>query len=577
MRPLVTKDQLEAAKHVLEDEIGKACAGNWLDELKQELSFLMLQGPNYNNRGLLLYGQPGNGKSFIMDAFAKALSKHTNFSIHHIQGADLLGDSRESTEANVEQLIVGDSSEPFRIICIDEIDNAVISDQNDDDFQPKHVVEKLKALLDGTREMKKNNFFIVATSNSHDDIPEPLIRSGRIGKHLEIMEPNHTQIIALINVLSQQQNININNELCNRVSSMALQKMMTVANIKSMVDAAINSAQLRQLTDALTEDSSNNSLNTSVIDLRFDDFYQALERKNELTNHYIVAMRDFNSPNSKPFFHDLSFVKEPISNALSIVRGISDGNNNSGILIVQGGPGSGKSMFGSELLRLASPNLFTTTATPLQKMLVPSHLLSTENEYCGRFDGFFLSNHNRRKDELDNNLHVRYCLNDAQTNHINSIVLVDDGDSLMRPLDVPAAQGHRGEISALNPANPLYFMEVWQQFLNNSEHRNILMVICTTQDPHKLMNTSGLQGMLLATVRLPSLINQQDMATIIKHYNLSKNDSDIVLDTFSQWKLNIRNFVDYLDKTVKNGVLDQLRLKELVALNQHHHFNPMYA
>ena len=133
----------------------------------------------YRNRGLLfktgilLYGNPGTGKSSIANAIAAYLDCNiitidmTNFASLDIAG--------------ISTTINADSSR--YIILLDEID-VLFSNRDNNSKDQNEAISKLLLLLDSVQ--SPDNVVFVATTNYVDRLDPALIRKGRFDKKIEI-------------------------------------------------------------------------------------------------------------------------------------------------------------------------------------------------------------------------------------------------------------------------------------------------------------------------------------------------------------------------------------------------------
>ena len=133
----------------------------------------------YRNRGLLfktgilLYGNPGTGKSSIANAIAAYLDCNiVTIDMTNFVNLDIAG---------ISTTINADSSR--YIILLDEID-VLFSNRDNNSKDQNEAISKLLLLLDSVQ--SPDNVVFVATTNYIDRLDPALIRKGRFDKKIEI-------------------------------------------------------------------------------------------------------------------------------------------------------------------------------------------------------------------------------------------------------------------------------------------------------------------------------------------------------------------------------------------------------
>lgn len=146
------------------------------------------------SQGLLIYGEPGLGKSLMADCFIKA-SKRKCFVCRKTKAngdfVDEITKIFEEAKANAPSIILLDDMDKFA---------------NEDD---RHTdAEEYVAVQSGIDNVKGSDVFVVATANDVYKLPHSLKRTGRFSKRLEIRPPEGKDAENIIKFyLSQKENV----------------------------------------------------------------------------------------------------------------------------------------------------------------------------------------------------------------------------------------------------------------------------------------------------------------------------------------------------------------------------------
>ena len=121
-------------------------------------------------KGVLLYGDPGNGKTLFVREFIN------NFKCPHF----IIDGRNENTALEIKRVFEKAKKEKFAIVVIDELELLV----------PENSKEQriLQQELDGVEQ--KGSILVIATANRISRVGSPLKRPGRFDKKIEIDEPD---------------------------------------------------------------------------------------------------------------------------------------------------------------------------------------------------------------------------------------------------------------------------------------------------------------------------------------------------------------------------------------------------
>ena len=136
-------------------------------------------------RGILLWGDPGNGKTLI----AKAIAHEVNAHFIPVAGPDILNKNFGQSEQNLRDIFEEAREFQPSIIFIDEIDSIAqtrLSGESSKWYAT--LVNQLLSLMDGIRGF--GNVTVIASTNRPDLLDTALLRPGRFDYKLEIKKPN---------------------------------------------------------------------------------------------------------------------------------------------------------------------------------------------------------------------------------------------------------------------------------------------------------------------------------------------------------------------------------------------------
>ncbi|KUI07028.1 ATPase [Mycolicibacterium acapulense] len=134
-------------------------------------------------RGVLLYGPPGCGKTFVV----RALASSGRLSVHAVKGAELMDKWVGSSEKAVRELFRRARDSAPSLVFLDEIDAlAPRRGQSFDSGVTDRVVAALLTELDGIEPLR--DVVVVGATNRPDLIDPALLRPGRLEK-LVFVEP----------------------------------------------------------------------------------------------------------------------------------------------------------------------------------------------------------------------------------------------------------------------------------------------------------------------------------------------------------------------------------------------------
>ncbi|WP_156426220.1 ATP-binding protein, partial [Nocardia jinanensis] len=135
-------------------------------------------------RGVLLYGPPGCGKTFLV----RALAGSGQLSVHTVKGAELMDKWVGSSERAVRELFQRARDSAPSLIFLDEVDAlAPRRGQSSDSGVGDRVVAALLTELDGVEPLR--DVVVVGATNRPDLIDPALLRPGRLERLVFVPPP----------------------------------------------------------------------------------------------------------------------------------------------------------------------------------------------------------------------------------------------------------------------------------------------------------------------------------------------------------------------------------------------------
>jgi SpoVK/Ycf46/Vps4 family AAA+-type ATPase len=170
-----------------------------LNEVKQELREKVIDPflhPELFERfkvkvggGILMYGPPGNGKTYI----AKAVAGELDAAFFNVNASQIKDKYVGETEKNLQRLFDEARQHPKAVLFLDEVDHLLAKRGN----RKIGTVAQFLALTDGL--VKNNNCMLVlAATNKPWVLDEAVVRPGRLGTHIYVGPPDEKAREAII-------------------------------------------------------------------------------------------------------------------------------------------------------------------------------------------------------------------------------------------------------------------------------------------------------------------------------------------------------------------------------------------
>lgn len=146
-------------------------------------------------QGVLVYGPPGSGKSVLVHALAAELG--VNFVA--IEGSKVYNQWLGESEEAVRTLFRRAAEARPSLVMLDHLDAlAPVRATDSSERTDERVVSALLAALDDA--MAAGRVFVVGVSNRPELIDPAVLRSGRLGVHLEVPDPDERRRAELVSM-----------------------------------------------------------------------------------------------------------------------------------------------------------------------------------------------------------------------------------------------------------------------------------------------------------------------------------------------------------------------------------------
>jgi len=133
--------------------------------------------------GLLLYGPPGCGKTFISEKFAEEIG----FNFMKLNPSDVKSKYINATEEIIKTIFTEAKEQSPSVLFFDEFDSLVPSRDNNLHHMNASTVNEFLAQMSNCGE---KGIFIIAATNRPDKIDTAVLRAGRIDKKVYVAPPD---------------------------------------------------------------------------------------------------------------------------------------------------------------------------------------------------------------------------------------------------------------------------------------------------------------------------------------------------------------------------------------------------
>lgn len=208
-------------------------------------------------KGCLLFGPPGCGKSMLI----KEIIRCVDAPVFVFEG------EQDNVVRGIVEMFTKAREVGHAIIVIDELDLLINKD--------RHIVRALQEHLDGVE--SSDDILVLAATNDIDDIPDALLRNGRLDKIIRIPYPKGKEAAELFKNIMKTFNVKLPDDLDEEELEVSLHRISC-----STVKAIVNDIVLR------------NGFENITVEMIYKSIYGVTNRVKDATeeDNIIVAMHE---------------------------------------------------------------------------------------------------------------------------------------------------------------------------------------------------------------------------------------------------------------------------------------------
>jgi transitional endoplasmic reticulum ATPase len=221
------------------------------------------------SNGMLLYGPPGCGKTFIAQKFAEEVG----YNFVMIKPSDLKSKWVNATEENIGNLFKEAEKNSPTIIFIDELDAIAPSREGDLHQGTASAVNEVLAQMTNCGE---RGIFVIGATNRPEKIDTAILRAGRLDKLIYLGPPDNSAREAMFKLYLKERPIDLGLDYEKLAS---LTENYVSSDLKFLIDEASKKAmktRSRITMEIFAEVISQNSPSVTINEIRK---YEALKQK----------------------------------------------------------------------------------------------------------------------------------------------------------------------------------------------------------------------------------------------------------------------------------------------------------
>jgi len=234
--------------------------------------------------GILLYGPPGCGKTYV----AKAAAGECSASFFNVKITDIISGAPGESEKKLHAIFERASRNTPAIVFFDEID-ALAGRRESSAGSDRRLVNQFLSEMDGFKSIK--GIMIIGSTNSPWDVDPALRRAGRFTEQIFLPAPDHATRIDIFKIHTKSRPVSSDVDFDGLA---AITEGYSSADIKAVCDHAL---------EIPWEEAYHCGVERSA---SMDDFVRTIkERKSSLPAWYMLAEKEVLNSGEKRIFKDL--------------------------------------------------------------------------------------------------------------------------------------------------------------------------------------------------------------------------------------------------------------------------------
>lgn len=153
------------------------------------------------NHGIILTGPPGTGKTLL----AEALANESNAHYVKLNGSELKTKWHGESEKNLRDFFADLVKNQPSIVVFDEFDSVAKKRDSIDPHNAEFVNQFLSIMTDLAN--RRDEVYVIATTNRIEMLDDAIIRSGRFGKYIEVGPPDLEGTRQILDIHTAKKNL----------------------------------------------------------------------------------------------------------------------------------------------------------------------------------------------------------------------------------------------------------------------------------------------------------------------------------------------------------------------------------